>query len=95
MRVAGWWFVSSPNAILLIESPLLPPYYCQIAEEPRVSKSAVEFFQAWLQKAAQQIESSDQSQASKVYVEAARGVLEKEVRGGERAVGSKSVCFFA
>ena len=48
------------------------PYYCEIAEEPRVSKSAVEFFQKWLKKAAEQIEASDQSQASKVYLDAAR-----------------------
>ncbi|MEM7560024.1 MAG: hypothetical protein AAF394_12970 [Planctomycetota bacterium] len=48
------------------------PYYCEIAEEPRVSKSAVKFFQAWLEKPAGQIEASDQSQASKVYIDAAR-----------------------
>lgn len=56
------------------------PYYCEIAEQPRVSKSAVEFFQKWLEKAAGQIETSDQSQASTVYIDAARAFWSKKFK---------------
>lgn len=50
------------------------PYYIEIGEQPRISKSAVEFFVEWLEAAASQIEALEPSakKAAEPYVAAAR-----------------------
>ncbi|MEM7474390.1 MAG: hypothetical protein AAF483_05300 [Planctomycetota bacterium] len=48
------------------------PFYCEVGGEPRVSKAAVEFFETWLAKAAEQIGNSSQAQASASFINAAR-----------------------
>ncbi|MEZ6133654.1 MAG: hypothetical protein R3C53_01970 [Pirellulaceae bacterium] len=50
------------------------PYYFEVAGQPRISRSAVEYFTRWLEKSAKQIEQGDNaSQLSAApFVQAAR-----------------------
>ncbi len=50
------------------------PYYLEVGDQPRISRSAVEFFQTWLERSATQIAALDEParSAAAPYVEAAR-----------------------
>lgn len=56
------------------------PYYCEVGEQVRISKQAVEFFQTWLEKSAEQIAGTEQAEASGPYIHAARNFWEQRLR---------------
>lgn len=48
------------------------PFYVELGDEPRVSQSAVRFFQQWLEQSARQLEEAPESAASQPFLAAAR-----------------------
>lgn len=48
------------------------PYYCEVGSSPRISESAVSFFQSWLEKSTVQIAKSPQAKTYGPYLKAAR-----------------------
>ncbi|MCR9296717.1 MAG: hypothetical protein NXI32_28755 [bacterium] len=55
------------------------PFYVEIDGQPRISRAACEFFQSWLEAAAEQIAGSQQAESALPFVQAARKFWERRL----------------